>query len=87
LLSEGDKAERLYRETIERLGRTRLRVELARAHLLYGEWLGRQRRRGEARAPLRTAHGMLEAMGLEGFAGGPGVSSGLLARPSRPRSS
>jgi DNA-binding CsgD family transcriptional regulator len=68
LLSEGDEAERLYREAIERLGRTRLRVELARAHLLYGEWLRRQRRRGEARGPLRTAHGMLEEMGLEAFA-------------------
>ena len=68
LLSEGDEAERLYREAIERLGRTRLRVELARAHLLYGEWLRRQRRRGEARGPLRTAHEMLEEMGLEAFA-------------------
>jgi DNA-binding CsgD family transcriptional regulator len=69
LVSEGDEAERLYREAIERLGRTRLRPDLARAHLLYGEWLRRQRRRGEARGPLRTAHSMLEEMGLEAFAG------------------
>jgi DNA-binding CsgD family transcriptional regulator len=68
LLSEGDEAERLYREAIERLGRTRLRVELARAHLLYGEWLRRQRRRGDARGPLRTAQDMLQEMGLEAFA-------------------
>jgi len=69
LLSEGEEAERLYREAIGRLGRTRLRPDLARAHLLYGEWLRQQRRRGEAREELRTAHGMLEEMGLEAFAG------------------
>ena len=68
LLSEGDAAERLYRESIERLGRTRLRAELARAHLLYGEWLRRQRRRIDARVQLRTAHDMLETMGMEAFA-------------------
>jgi DNA-binding CsgD family transcriptional regulator len=68
LLSEGEAAERLYRESIARLGRTRLRPELARAHLLYGEWLRRERRPSDAREQLRTAHGMLEAMGMEGFA-------------------
>jgi ATP/maltotriose-dependent transcriptional regulator MalT len=68
LLSEGEAAERHYRESIARLGRTRVRVQLARAHLLYGEWLRRQRRRLDARAQLRTAHEMLEAMGIEGFA-------------------
>jgi DNA-binding CsgD family transcriptional regulator len=68
LLSEGEQAEQCYREAIERLGRTRLRPELARAHLLYGEWLRRGRRRGEAREQLRTAHGMLEAIGMEAFA-------------------
>jgi DNA-binding CsgD family transcriptional regulator len=68
LLSEGDRAEARYRESIERLGRTRVRAELARAHLLYGEWLRRQRRRIDARAELRTAHDMLEAMGMGAFA-------------------
>jgi DNA-binding CsgD family transcriptional regulator len=67
-LSAGDPAEHLYRESIERLGRTRVRAELARAHLLYGEWLRRQRRRIDARAQLRTAHDMLETMGMEAFA-------------------
>ena len=68
LLTEGDTAEKLYRESIERLGRTRLRAELARAHLLYGEWLRRQRRRVDARAQLRIAYEMLETMGMEAFA-------------------
>jgi DNA-binding CsgD family transcriptional regulator len=68
LLSEGDAAEHLYREAIERLSRTSVRIELARAHLLYGEWLRRAGRRRDARAPLRTAHEMLAAMGAEAFA-------------------
>jgi DNA-binding CsgD family transcriptional regulator len=68
LLSEGEAAESLYREAIERLGRTRLRPELARAHLLFGEWLRRERRRLDARAELRTAHEMFTGFGMEAFA-------------------
>jgi ATP/maltotriose-dependent transcriptional regulator MalT len=68
LTTEGEAAEPLYREAIERLGRTRLRPELARAHLLYGEWLRRQGRRVDAREQLRTAYHMLGAIGMEAFA-------------------
>ena len=68
LLSSGEVAERLYREAIQRLGRTRVRAELARAHLLYGEWLRRQHRRMDARKQLRLSYEMLTAMGIEGFA-------------------
>jgi DNA-binding CsgD family transcriptional regulator len=68
LLSEGETAESLYREAIDRLGRTKLRPELARAHLLYGEWLRRENRRTDARGQLRTAHDMLAAIGMDAFA-------------------
>jgi len=68
LLSEGETAENCYREAIERLGRTRMRPAVARAHLLYGEWLRRENRRRDARAELRTAHGLFTTMGIEAFA-------------------
>jgi ATP/maltotriose-dependent transcriptional regulator MalT len=68
LLSDGEAAERRYREALERLGRTRLRPELARAHLLFGEWLRREGRRLDAREQLRIAHQMLAAIGAEAFA-------------------
>jgi DNA-binding CsgD family transcriptional regulator len=68
LLSEGDAADSLYRESIDRLGRTRVRVELARGQLLYGEWLRREHRRVDAREQLRSAHDMLDTMGIGAFA-------------------
>ena len=68
LLSEPAGAEACYREAIGRFGRTRLRPELARAHLLYGEWLRRENRRVDAREQLRTAQEMLDAIGMAGFA-------------------
>ena len=68
LVSEDDAADALYREAIGRLRRTRVRVELARSHLVYGEWLRRERRRVEAREQLRTAYEMLSEMGAEAFA-------------------
>jgi DNA-binding CsgD family transcriptional regulator len=68
LLSDGESADGLYRESIARLSGTRVRAELARGHLLYGEWLRRERRRVDARAELKTAHEMLVTMGIDGFA-------------------
>jgi DNA-binding CsgD family transcriptional regulator len=68
LVSEGETAEHLHREAIERLSRTRLRPEIARAHLLYGEWLRRENRRVDAREQLRSAHEMLVTIGMQGFA-------------------
>jgi DNA-binding CsgD family transcriptional regulator len=68
VLADPDEAGQAYEEAVTRLGRSRSAPQLARAHLLYGEWLRRQRRRREARHQLRTAHEMFDAMGLEIFA-------------------
>jgi len=68
LLSEGGAADRLHREALDRLRRTPLRPELARAHLLYGEWLRREHRRVDARSQLGPAHDQLTAIGMEAFA-------------------
>ncbi|MBV9196089.1 MAG: AAA family ATPase [Solirubrobacterales bacterium] len=68
LISDGEAAEHLYREAIDRLSRTRLRPDLARAHLLYGEWLRRVSRRTDARAQLRAAYDQCTAIGMEAFA-------------------
>ena len=68
LLSQRKIAEGCYREGIDRLGRTQLRPEVARAHLLYGEWLRRENRRVDARVQLRAAHEMLGSIGMDAFA-------------------
>jgi DNA-binding CsgD family transcriptional regulator len=68
LLSDGETAESLYDEAIERLSATSVRLEMARTRLLYGEWLRRQRRRAQARQQLRYAHTLFTEMGAEAFA-------------------
>ncbi len=69
LLLDGQDAEDLYVEATDRLARTRMAVDLARAHLLYGEWLRRERRRVDARKELRVAHDLFSDFGTEAFAG------------------
>jgi ATP/maltotriose-dependent transcriptional regulator MalT len=68
LLADGDDVETSYREAIKHLDRAGVRIELARAHLLFGEWLRREGRQGEARERLRAAEEMLAEIGMEGFA-------------------
>src|SRR4029077_4612319 len=68
LLEVGDDADALYQEAVERLGRTSIRVQLARTHLLYGECLRRERRRLDARTQLRTAYELFQEFGVDGFA-------------------
>jgi DNA-binding CsgD family transcriptional regulator len=68
LVSDGEAAESLYREAIDRFGRARLCLDLARAHLLYGEWLRRQRRRRDARDQLGRAFELFDRMGATAFA-------------------
>jgi DNA-binding CsgD family transcriptional regulator len=83
LLSDGDAAERLYQEAIERLRRTRVRVQLARTHLLYGEWLRRERRRLDSRDELRIALELFTSIGAEAF--GARAERELLATGERVR--
>jgi DNA-binding CsgD family transcriptional regulator len=86
LLSETEAAERCYGDAIDRLSRTRHRPDLARAHLLYGEWLRRQRRRRDARDQLRTAFTMFDSIGMEAFAGRARAELRATGERARPRS-
>jgi len=85
LVSIGDAAEARYLEAIERLGRSPLRPDAARAHLLYGEWLRREKRRIEAREQLRTAHGLFDAMGARAFAERARIELGATGERARSR--
>ena len=87
LLSEAEAAEGSYCEAIDRLSRTRRRPDLARSHLLYGEWLRRQRRRRDARDQLRTAFAIFDSMGMEAFAGRARAELRATGERARPRGS
>jgi DNA-binding CsgD family transcriptional regulator len=86
LLVDGEEAEGAFREAVDRLGRCRARLELARAHLLLGEWLRRANRRADAREPLRTAHEMFTSMGAEAFASRAARELSATGEKARPRS-
>jgi DNA-binding CsgD family transcriptional regulator len=86
LCSDGPTTEELHREALQRLGRAGIRGELARAHLLYGEWLRRQRRRADAREQLRTAQEMFSAMGMQAFAQRAAGELGVTGETARKRS-
>jgi DNA-binding CsgD family transcriptional regulator len=85
LLSDGEAAETRYRQAIEALELTRVRVDLARTHLLYGEWLRRERRRQDARKQLRIAHELFTEFGMEGFAERARVELGATGESARKR--
>ena len=85
LLSDDEAADDLYREAIDRLSRTRLRTELARAHLLYGEWLRRQRRSRDARDQLAAAYQIFDSIGAAAFAGRARTELRAAGGPARQR--
>ncbi|MBU2664636.1 AAA family ATPase [Actinoplanes bogorensis] len=85
LMADDEQAEELYRESVTLLGRTSVRTELARSHLVHGEWLRRRRRRADARVALRTAHDMFSRMGAVAFA--ERARTELAATGDRPRPS
>ena len=86
LLSEAEAAEASFCEAIDRLSRTRRRPDLARSHLLYGEWLRRQRRRRDARDQLHTAFAMFDSIGMDAFAGRARAELRATGERARPRS-
>jgi ATP/maltotriose-dependent transcriptional regulator MalT len=86
LLRDGSAADNLYRQAIDRLGRTQLRPELARAHLLYGEWLRREGRRVNAREQLHAAYDQFTTIGMEAFAERTGRELAATGEKARKRS-